>query len=58
MRWPERCVRFLCEKQCYASQRQPAPALLTRVTSLIWALKANSQINAFTRMLGTSYGIK
>ncbi len=30
----------------------------TRVTSLIWALKADSQIYAFTFMLGTSYGIK
>jgi hypothetical protein len=58
MRSTERCVRFLCEKKCYASQRQPAPALLTRVTSLIWSLRADSQIYAFTRMIGTSYGIK
>jgi hypothetical protein len=54
----ERHVPLLCEKQCYASQRQPAPALLSKVTSLIWALKADSQINAFTRMLGTNYAIK
>ncbi len=51
-------MRFLCEKHCYTSQRQPAPALLTRGTSLIWALKADSQMYAFTRMVGTSYGIK
>jgi hypothetical protein len=54
----ERRVRFMCEKQCYTSQRQPAPALLTRVSSLIRALKAGSQIYEFTRILGTSYGIK
>jgi hypothetical protein len=58
MKSPERCVRVLCEKQCYTSQRRPGPALLTRVRSLIWALKADSQIYAFTRILGTSYGIK
>jgi hypothetical protein len=46
----ERCVRFLCEKQCYTSQRQPAPALLTRISSLMWALKADSRISAFTRI--------
>ncbi len=40
----ERSVRFLCEKQYYTSQRQPAPALLTRVTSLIWALKLRHQV--------------
>ena len=58
MNSPGRCVRFLCEKQCYTSQRQPAPALLTKVRSLIWALKADSQIDAFTLILGTSYDIK
>jgi len=41
-----------------ASQRWPAPALLTSASSLIWALKSDSQIYAFTRILGTSYGIK
>jgi hypothetical protein len=54
----ERCVRSLCEKQCYTSQRQKAPGLLTRVSSLIWALKADSQIYPLTRILGTSYRIK
>jgi hypothetical protein len=58
MNSPERCVRFLCEKRCYTSQHQPTPAWLTRVSSLIRALKPDSQIYALTRMLGTSYGIK
>jgi hypothetical protein len=55
---PDRCVRLLCEKRGYTSQRQPAPAWLTRVSSLIRALKADSQIYAFARIVGTSYGIK
>ena len=29
MNSPERCVRFLCEKHCYTSQRQPMRALAT-----------------------------
>jgi hypothetical protein len=28
VRSPDRCVRFLCEKQCYTSQRQPTWALV------------------------------
>jgi hypothetical protein len=58
MNSPGRRVRFLCEKQRYTSHRQPAPALVTKVDGVIWALTTASQIYAFTRILGTSYGIK
>jgi Arc/MetJ family transcription regulator len=37
----ERCVQFLFEKRRHRSQRQRALALLTRISSLIWALKAD-----------------
>jgi len=45
MNSPERCVRFLCEKRCYTSQRQPALPWLTNTPIPITNAARNASIS-------------
>ena len=50
MNWPERCVRFLCEKPSQTSQRQRSPANVALVVAVVGARPRDSESRAFVRL--------